>query len=392
MDLSVEIAGIKLRSPIILSSGPLGRSGSLIYRIAKRTMVGAITTRAIGIKPCTTLKSPRYVKIPNALLSTDPWSDIPLEGWKKEIKKAKDAGIPIIANIQPMGTNPEEEAEKLAKTLEEAGASMIECSAYGCSNAAAMATLPVGPVASAEIGKIQNPERTKTIVKAAKESVSIPVIAKLVPEVSDLLELVEVAEKAGADAISIRDTIFSGLSFDIYSGKPLLKPLPGTNWLDFSGASIKPIAIAHVFEASRKTNLPIIGIGGVSSWQDAIEMIIAGASAVGLHTIALIEGPYVINKIVKGIENYLKEMNYESIKEIKGLGIKKMDELKSSLKSYSLKFNEALCDGCGKCEMICIYDAIKIEDHKPNISYDACTNCALCEIICPNNALKVVEV
>ncbi|MEM3507229.1 MAG: 4Fe-4S binding protein [Candidatus Bathyarchaeia archaeon] len=391
MDLSVEIAGVKLRSPIILSSGPLGRSGSLIYRIAKRTMVGAITTRAIGIKPCITLKSPRYVKIPNALLSTDPWSDIPLENWEKEIKKAKEAGIPIIANIQPMGANPAGEAEKLAKTLEEAGASMIECSAYGCSNAA-MANLPIGPIASAEIGKIQNKERTKTIVKAAKEAVSIPVIAKLVPEVSDLLELVEVSEKAGADAISIRDTIFSGLSFDIYSGKPLLKPLAGTNWLDFSGSSIKPIAIAHVFEAARKTNLPIIGIGGVSSWQDAIEMLIAGASAVGLHTIALIEGPYVINKIVKGIENYLKEMNYGSIKEIIGLGIKKMEELKSSSKSHYLKFDEALCDGCGKCEISCIYDAIKIENNKPNILYETCTNCALCEIVCPNNALKVIEV
>ncbi|MEM3061501.1 MAG: 4Fe-4S binding protein [Candidatus Bathyarchaeia archaeon] len=391
MDLSVEIAGIKLRSPIILSSGPLGRSGSLIYRIAERTMVGAIATRAIGVKPCITLKGPRYVKIPNALLSTDPWSDISLEGWKKEIKKAKMAGIPIIANIQPMGTNPAEEVEKLAKTVEEAGASMIECSAYGCSNAA-MATLPIGPVASAEIGKIQNPERTKTIGEVAKESVSIPIIAKLVPEVSDLLELVEVAEKAGADVISIRDTIFSGLSFNIYDGKPLLKPLAGTNWLDLSGASIKPIAIAHVFEASRKTSLPIIGIGGISSWQDAVEMLIAGASAVGLHTIALTEGPYIINRIAKGIENYLKEMNYEFVEDIKGLGIKKMEELKSSSKSYSLKLDEALCDGCGKCEMSCTYDAIKIKNHRPEILYEACTNCALCELVCPNNALKVVEV
>lgn len=191
--------------------------------------------------------------------------------------------------------------------------------------------------------------------------------------------------------INIRDTFFWAMRFDIDSGRPLLVPVASSYWLDISGSALKPIALADVMEARRHTDLPIIGTGGVSNWQDAIEMIMAGATIVGLQTAALIEGPYVINRIVAGIENYLESKGYESIEEFRGLGIKKTEEEQKTPRKYSVQLEEILCDGCGKCEMSCIYDAIAMKNGKPVIDYKICRNCCLCSIVCPTNAIKVVE-
>ena len=400
-DLEVELVGVKLRSPVILSSGPMGRSGSLIKRIAERTKVGAITTRCIGITGheghMLKKNTRRYVNTPLGILSTDGPSDTSLEKWTQGIKEAKKTGIPIIASINIKKEDPVDEVIELTTKLEEAGADFIEVAPSSCAVPVRRVHQGVedpnwkATVPSAEMGEHQNLDRAALILKTAKKAANIPVILKTRPEPPNLLKLVKVAGESGADAIHIRDTLFCVMRFDIDSGRPLIVPVASTYWLDISGSMIKPIAVGDVMEARRHTDMPIIGTGGVSNWQDAIEMIMAGATVVGLQTAALIEGPYVINRIVAGIENYLESKGYESIDEFRGLGIKKIDEEQKTPRKYSVQLEEILCDGCGKCEMSCIYDAIAMKNEKPVIDYKICTNCCLCSIVCPTNAIKVVE-
>jgi len=118
---------------------------------------------------------------------------------------------------------------------------------------------------------------------------------------------------------------------------------------------VKPIALADVLETRRHTDLPVIGTGGISTWQDAVEMLMAGATAVGLHTAALVEGPYVVNRIVLGLEEYLKRKEFDGLDAIRGLGLKRLGEETVKEYEYAVELNSLLCDGCTKCEMSCLY-------------------------------------
>ena len=190
--------------------------------------------------------------------------------------------------------------------------------------------------------------------------------------------------------MTIRDTQFNSMRFDIDSGKPLITPLASTYWIDISGFPIIARAIGDVLEARRHTTLPIIGTGGVVNWQTAVEMVMAGATAVGMQTVALIETPYVINRIYAGLEAYFKTKGYDSLDAIRGIGIKKIEEEWKAKRKYSVKLDEVFCNGCSLCEMACIYDAITMKDHKPVIDYQTCSNCCLCHVVCPQHAIKLV--
>jgi dihydroorotate dehydrogenase (NAD+) catalytic subunit len=166
----------------------------------------------------------------------------------------------------------------------------------------------------AEISQIaHNPELTRKYVIAVKESVDCPVYAKLTPNAADIVTVGKAAEEAGADAVVAINTI-RGMKIDINQMRPVL----GNKVGGLSGAPIFPVAVRCVYDLSQALNIPIIGVGGVSTWQEAVEMHLAGASAIQIGS-ALIEGLDIFSKIKAGVKNYLKEMNYSNTSEIVGI-------------------------------------------------------------------------
>jgi len=385
VDISTEILGILLRNPLISAAGPNGRNGHLLKKLAEGG-AGAVVTKSICVKPfpISALSRPRLNKVKTGLMLTDPYSDKEAKQWKKEIEIAKEAGMPVIASIQSLSSDPKDDIRVLGPMMEEAGADAVELSAFGsCSNV----------VDFSGIGPIQDPKRTYEVTKAAKEIVSIPVITKLAPEISNFIDLVKSVEAGGADAIAMRDTIVPAIAFDLDSGKPLVVRNRGLSWLpEIGGAVVKQNALGFVLEAARRTKLPIIGIGGVSNWKDAVEMIMAGATCVGLCTATIIKGPKVFESITRGIEKFLLKNDYKTLADIRGLGLRAVEEEwnKEEVTPLYAKVIVDKCTGCTLCAKLCLYDSIKMLNKKAQINKNDCSGCGLCESICPVHAIENV--
>jgi dihydroorotate dehydrogenase subfamily 1 len=385
VNISTKLAGIFMRNPLISAAGPNGRNGKLLKRLAKGG-AGAVVTKSICVKPfpLSSLSRPRLKKIKTGLILTDPYSDKDTTQWKKEIKIAKEAGIPVIASIQSLSSDPKDDITVLAPMMEEAGADAIELSAFGsCSNV----------VDFSGIGPVQDPKRTFEVTKTAKKVVDIPVITKIAPEISSFIDLVKSVEKGGADAIAMRDTIVPAIAFDINSGKPLVVRNKGLSWLpEIAGTVVRQNALGYVLEAARRSKLPIIGIGGVSSWKDAIAMIMAGATCVGICTASILQGPKIFERIKMGIEKFLLENDYKTLADIRGLGLKSVEEEwnKECATPLFAKVMVEKCNGCTLCATLCLYDAIKMMDQQAQINQNNCSGCGLCESICPVQAIELI--
>jgi dihydroorotate dehydrogenase (NAD+) catalytic subunit len=152
------------------------------------------------------------------------------------------------------------------------------------------------------------------VVEKVKSIVNKPVFVKLTPNVADITEIAEAAVKAGADVITAINTV-RAIAINVETTRPVLANKVG----GLSGPAIKPIALRCVYEVYRKVNIPVIGCGGVTTWQDAVEFMLAGASAVQIGTAIAFEGLGVFKSIVEGIDSYLENMNFGSVKEIVGL-------------------------------------------------------------------------
>jgi len=384
VSLSTSLCGISLRNPLIAAAGPNGRTGRLLKRQAEGG-AGVVVTKSICVKgfPLDAMPRPRMINTGVGLLLTDVYSDKGYKQWKKEIKIAKEAGVPVIVSIESLSLDPTDDLRVLAPAMEEAGADAIELAAFGsCSNVTDFSG----------IGPVQDSKRTYEVTKTAKEVVSVPVITKLAPELSNFLDLLKAAETGGADAITMRDTMVPSISFDLKTGKPLAVRNKGVSWLpELGGFSLKPNALGFVLEAARRVKIPIIGNGGVSTWQDAIEMIMAGATCVGICTAAIVKGPNVFKRIARGMGKFLVENNYDTLDEIRGLGLKQVEEIWSQeeVTPYHAKVIIEECTGCTLCESICLYDAITMVNKKAEIDRDNCTGCGLCTSVCPAGAIEL---
>jgi dihydroorotate dehydrogenase (NAD+) catalytic subunit len=384
MDFSTKLARLNLANPLVAAAGPNGRTGKSLKRQAEGG-AGAVVTKSIAMQPIplSSLPCPRLVRIKGGLLLTDLHSDKDLRQWEKEIKIAKEGGVPVIASIQSLSRDPVDDIVTMAPTLEEAGADAIELAAFGlCSNVATFSG----------IGPVQDPKRTLLVTKTAKRVVRVPVITKLAPELSNFIDLLKATEEGGADAIAMRDTLVPAISFDLKTGDPLVTRYAGVSWLpEIGGTAVGPSAMGYVLEAARRVKLPIVGIGGVSSWEDAIEMIMAGAECVGICTASITTGPTVFKRIMKGIETYLLDNDFESLDDVRGLGLRRLEETWASKQPHlsCASIDQEKCTGCGLCESVCLYDAVTMIDRKAEVKADKCTGCGLCKSICPANAIEL---
>lgn len=294
--LEVNLSGLKLQSPIILASGILGVSYSSMKRVIDAG-AGAVTSKSIGPNPRKGYKNPSIIEIyPGTFINSVGLGNPGIKEFISEIKEIKTHNIPLIVSV--FG-NTNEEYLNVAIDAEKAGADAIEINV----------SCPHAEVSSIGIDK----DLTYEIVKFLKKTLSIPLFVKLNPNVTDIVEIALAAENGGADAVVAINTL-SAMKIDVNTKRPILSHGSG----GLSGKSIHPIAIKKVYDLYKALKIPIIGCGGIDSWQDVIEFFLAGASAVQIGT-ALWQTPDIITEINHRLIEYLKDNTYKSINEIKGL-------------------------------------------------------------------------
>ena len=293
--LEVDLAGVKLRNPVVIASGILGVSRGLFLRL-DREGAGAVTTKSVTFEPRSGNPMPNVVELEFGLVNS---MGIPNPGigiMCEEIRSAiPHLSVPIIGSIAPSSA---EEARTMASLLVEAGASAVEVNT-SCPNVS-------------DIG-INLVNRSVELVKAVDREVNVPILVKVTPHVQDVQSFVRALHEAGADGFTAVNTL-KAMVIDVDLMRPVLGGVVG----GLSGPAVRPVAVRFVYEI-RKTlpDVVIIGTGGVESWRDAAEMIMAGANAVGVGT-ALRKGLKVINEIVDGLRSFLTERGL-TLDDIRGI-------------------------------------------------------------------------
>jgi len=296
--LKVEIAGLSLRNPTMLASGILGVSADSLREVA-RAGAGAVTTKSVGLKPRRGYANPTVIQVECGLLNAVGLPSPGIHKFAQEIKDLSDLEVPLIVSIY--GFSSEEYAEVAAVAVE-SGADGLELN-LSC---------PHVQGAGVEIG--QNPGMIKEVVRGVKDAVDKPAFAKLTPNASNIAELAEAAVSAGADAITAINTV-RAMAIDIETCRPILANKIG----GLSGGAIKPIAVRCVYEVYEAVDVPIIGCGGVRTWKDAVEFLLAGASAVQIGSAIAYEDLAIFRLVAAGVGSYLEQKGCASVREIVGL-------------------------------------------------------------------------
>lgn len=298
--LTVEIAGLHLSNPTTLAAGILGLSGASL-REAVKNGAGAVVTKSVSLKPRAGYANPAVVQVNCGLLNALGLPNPGAKDFAEEIKELKKDGVsvPVIASV--FGFSSEEFA-KAASILARAGADAVELNV----------SCPHVKKTGSEIG--QSPTLVAEVVERVKSAVDKPVIVKLTPNVADIVEVAEAGVKAGAGAVAAINTV-RAMAIDIETAQPILANKIG----GLSGSAIKPIAVRCLYEIYDSVNVPIIGCGGVTDWRDAVEFMLAGASAVQIGTVVASEGLGVFKSIIRGIDSYIRKKGFRSVKEIVGL-------------------------------------------------------------------------
>jgi dihydroorotate dehydrogenase (NAD+) catalytic subunit len=291
---------MRLQNPTILASGILGYTGESLKEVADKG-AGAIVTKSVGVSPRAGYPNPTVVQAKSGLINAVGLPNPGINDYAEELKYAKSIlRVPLIVSI--FGYTAEEYG-LVAQKATEAGADAVELNV----------SCPHVKYTGSEIG--QNPKLLTDVVCRVKVAVQKPVVVKLSPNVTDIVELAKAAVIAGADALTVINTV-RALAIDVETQKPILSNVRG----GLSGPAVKPVALRcvfDIFEALPQT--PIIGCGGIADWRDAVEFFLAGASAVQVGTAIAWETPAIFKAINRGVANYLTRKGYGSVKEIVGL-------------------------------------------------------------------------
>ena len=288
---------MKFRNPTMLASGFLGVSGLTLGR-AVEAGAGAIVTKSSSLKPREGNPGPTIVELPVGLLNAIGLASPGIVLMKDEIEEAKRSGVPVIVSVFGFSVSDYSKSARFAETY---GADAVELN-VSCPHVSGVS----------EIG--QDPKIVAKVTRTVKQAVDIPVFAKLSPNVSNIVEIGRAVERAGADAITAINTI-KGMLIDIRVRLPVLSAKIG----GLSGPAIKPVAVRCVYELVEKVKLPIVGVGGIMGWEDAVEFFLAGASAVQIGTAILRKDLNVFSEVTEGLASYLKANGFTSISELVGL-------------------------------------------------------------------------
>ena len=388
--LKCDLCGIPLENPFLLSSSVVASSYDMCERALEAGWAGVCfkTVCSLDIHEA----SPRFSAVTG--------SDGSIIGFKN-IEQLSDHGVAenmaifrrlkekypnkfILASI--MGQN-EEEWGALARLCEENGADAVELN-FSCPN---MMEDGLG----SDIGQV--PELVERFTRSAKSACRIPVLAKLTPNVASMNPAAEAAKRGGADGIAAINTIKSivGINPHTYVSAPAVR---GRSALGgYSGNAVKPIALRFIAELGQNPALKgmhLTAMGGVETWQDALEFILMGGGSIQVTTAVMQYGYRIIDDLKSGLNLYLTEKGFRSVKEAVGLGLDSFSESTDALERDTVifpRFVRERCIGCGRCRISCMdggHQAITLDESRhPVLNGKKCVGCHLCILVCPQRAI-----
>ena len=298
MNTQTTIAGITFKNPVMTASGTFG-SGMEYSEFVDLNKLGAVVTKGVANVPWPGNPTPRVAEVYGGMLNAiglqNPGVDVFME---RDIPFLKRFDTKIIVNV--CGKTVEDYVEVVEKLGDEPAVSMLEIN-VSCPN-----------VKEGAIAFGQKAGALAEITREVKRHAKQPIIMKLSPNVTDITEMAKAAEAAGADALSLINTI-TGMKIDIHRRKFTLANKTG----GLSGPAIKPVAVRMVYQAARAVHIPIIGMGGIATGEDAIEFLLAGASAVSVGAMNFVD-PYTTEKVIQGIEDYMKRYHIDNLNDLIG--------------------------------------------------------------------------
>ncbi len=297
MDMSVDFAGVRFKNPIVAASGTFG-FGHEYGEFYDLSELGGICVKGLTPAPREGNPPPRIAETPMGILNSvglqNPGVDSFIEN---ELPFLRKFDTNVIANISG---NTVEDYGIMAEKLSAAGVDMLEVN-ISCPNVKA------GGMAFGT-----DCRSAASVTEAVKKSSSVPVMVKLSPNVTDIAEMARAVESAGADAISLINTLL-GMRINIETGRPILKNNTG----GLSGPAVLPVAVRMVWQAAAAVSVPVLGMGGISKWQDGVEMLLAGADMISVGT-ACFADPMAPVKVRDGITEFMKRKNIEKVSQLTG--------------------------------------------------------------------------
>jgi dihydroorotate dehydrogenase (NAD+) catalytic subunit len=298
VNLSIEFAGIRLNNPIIAASGTFGY-GEEFERFADLCRIGGICVKGTSARPIDGNPPPRLFPTPSGMLNSIGLENVGVDAFiRDKMPFLRKLGCAVFVNV--FGFTDDEYAAVIDKLNDCEGISAYEIN-ISCPN-----TKHGGMVFG------QDPKSTKQLVRVLKERTRRPLIVKLSPNVTDVVELARAAEDAGADALTVANT-FLAMAIDTHTFKPRINTITG----GLSGPAIRPITLRMVYQCVRAVKIPVVGLGGIVKAEDAVEYFLAGASAVQVGT-ANFYDPRAPLHVLEGLEKFLKQRSLSSIRDIVG--------------------------------------------------------------------------
>ena len=394
-DLSVEFLGVHFDNPFCLSSSPVGNCYEMCAKCFDEGW-GGVVFKTIGPKHFLIDEvSPRFDALTKegtpfvGFKNVEQIAEHPLEQNLADLKKLKEnyPNKVVIASI--MGPT-EEDWEELARLVTEAGADMIEMN-LSCPQ---MTSHAMG----SDVGT--NPELCRAFCQAVKRGSKLPMMAKMTPNITDMVPVAKACLEGGADGIAAINTIKSILNVDLDRkiGLPIINGKSSIS--GYSGKAVKPVALRFVQQLRDGIpGVPISGIGGIETWEDAAEFILLGSTTLQITTAVMQYGYRIIDDLKNGLEHYMDEQGVDSLMELVGAANGNMIPCENLDRDYIVypSFDEDKCIGCGRCYLSCYdgaHQAITFdkETRKPSCDHDKCVGCHLCRLVCPVKAIGIGEV
>lgn len=399
MDLNINFAGVPFENPFTVAASPSSDSREKVRRALEAGWGGIVFKTTALPQHSPKLAEPNmaglsYAGKPQfAFYNIDLISERTVEEIQEDIAYFKQLypDRRFIGSIMAAG---EDEWIELVHRLEEAGADMIECS-MSC---------PQGEHSIADEGKkasnaIPAADRelmrttTQTILRARKKNT--PVIVKMTPNVTDLVDVARGAAEGGADALCCIDTVRGFIGIDLETGYPKLNVNGLSTWGGLSGPAVKPIALGCVSELTKELDIPVAGVGGVSNWQDAAEFLLLGARNVQVCTAISRYGFGMVQSMQKGLLRYMEQKGFASLDAMVGKSLPYLVDHSELSRDNRLhcSIDETACLKCGSCATACQDAGFGALHHEkgsvPTLDKAVCRGCGVCQSVCPRDCITL---